>query len=259
MAQWGEKQRAEENVTCSLVGKPDIYLELMARQKITLLMNEYKHNEWLAYLLGRISEQKNFFVEDIVVPPHKESMYASAEAEPFNIPANCIGVIHSHHTMGAFHSGTDQTHVDRNFPMSITVAESNGNLTWDAVSIQNTPCGKPLALKCDIKYIQPEPAFDEKEWLEAAKKNIDKGQTVYAYKGYQGCLGYDAEDITPSTKEIVVPNLSGWNENVKGILTVKAINRIRDKIQDRHGVILTRSEIEDACGNLSLDSTLLGV
>uniref|UniRef100_A0A6M3KBB0 Putative prokaryotic JAB domain contining protein n=1 Tax=viral metagenome TaxID=1070528 RepID=A0A6M3KBB0_9ZZZZ len=180
---WGKQQAQEAQITCSLIHNPVVYIESTPRAKIELLMKEYPHQEWLAYLTGRISEKENIFVEDISIPPHKEASGASAEAEPFHTPENCVGFIHSHHTMGAFHSGIDQSHVDKNYPVSITVAKNGGNeLVYDGVSYTQTPCGKDTTLKATVKYVQPSPLFDSKKWLTEAKANIDKGRKIYQPK-----------------------------------------------------------------------------
>lgn len=176
---WGKPRIAEETIQCSLVKAPIVFLEPIARQKIQLLMNEYPHQEWLAYLRGKMSERENIFVENISVPPHKEAFGASAEAEPFHIPKDCVGIIHSHHSMGAFHSATDQAYVDKNFPVSITVAKNGDTLTYDAVSFVHTPCGKDTTLKSTVKYVQPPLQFDRDGFLKRAKDNIDKSKTVY--------------------------------------------------------------------------------
>jgi len=81
---WGKPEKVEERITCSLVKAPDVYIEPIPRSKISILMGEYPHQEWLAYLSGRLSEQGNIFVEDISIPPHSEASGASAEAEPFS-------------------------------------------------------------------------------------------------------------------------------------------------------------------------------
>ena len=171
---WGKPEKS--GVTCSLVQKRTAYLELVPRAKIELLMGKYGSREWLAYLVGHDGE--DLFIEDISVPPHKYAGGGAAEAEPFHQPENCIGVIHSHHTMGAFHSGTDDAHVDRNYALSITVAARGNALEYDAVSYQKTPCGKAVLQKCAIMVVRPDSPFDEKEFLKTASKNIEKGGIV---------------------------------------------------------------------------------
>ena len=176
-----KKEDSDGTVQCSLIKTPTVYIEPIVRHKIELLMKEYPYQEWLGYLIGKVSEKENFFVENLSVPPHKEASGASAEAEPFHKPNNCVGVIHSHHTMGAFHSGTDQNYVDKNFPISITVARKNGELEYDAVSHQITQCGKGITTKCSVKYVLPKPTFDTEGFLKKAKANVEKGKKVYTY------------------------------------------------------------------------------
>jgi len=174
---WTVKRPANDNVVCSLCKPPMIYIEPIPLDKIQLLLEAYPRTEWIGYLVGEENRDSgDIFIEDIVIPPHEEADSVSCLAEPFNIPKQgCIGVIHSHHSMGAFHSGQDDHTVDRNFPISITVSKRNSNLEWDAISYAVTPCGKHTLLKCSLKYVQPKPLFDRKGWLDKAKENIDKG------------------------------------------------------------------------------------
>ena len=282
MSKWGEDQRKESEITCSLVGHPTVFIEMRARQKITLLMEEYISKEWIGYLLGYQSEAGNYFVEDISIPPHKEALYASAEAEPFHIPKEkCIGVMHSHHQMSAFHSGTDQTHVDKNFDVSITVARDreSGALKFDTISVTQTPCGKEIRLNCETKYVQPVPDFDVEKWLNASKKNIEKAdkKTTITYCGYNGIQSgywlngkfvplnpnqeykgyYDPskqkkeekkeETVLPETEIKPTASQSSGEEPQPGrIVTHKMVRKARQAIQDTQGIVLTRSEIEDA-------------
>lgn len=244
---WGQSQRGEDEITCSLVPSPLILIDVKAKQKIHLLMEEYTNREWLAYLIGYQTEAGNYIIEDISVPPHKDSSYGSAEAEPFNIPDGCVGVIHSHHGMGAFHSGTDQTYVDRNYPVSVTVAKGEGtNLKYSTVSVTETPCGKPIKLECEVKYLAPEPDFDVEDWVNKAKADIDKGQwkgyvTSYGGKkdGGFGTAAKEAEDIKLPSQQ---PPLLGNGERV---ITHQMVRDVRKAIHDSRGIVLTRSEIED--------------
>jgi len=194
---WHVRRSNDSLVNCSLCKAPVVYLEPLARQKIEVLIDAYPHQEWLGYLVGNIPDKESIFVEDLVIPPHKEASGCSAEAEPFCIPENCIGIIHSHHSMGAFHSGIDQSYIDRNFPVSITVAKKAGNLEYDAVCYGITPCDKPTLNKSTVLYIQPKPLFHVKAFLQEAKRNIDKSslldytvksKRIQTQKGYERAL-----------------------------------------------------------------------
>lgn len=245
---WG-KASTEDKVVCSEVTAPDIYIEAVPRQKIAYLMEEYPHQEWLAYLIGKKSDHDNFFVEDISVPPHSEVSGSSAEAEPFNIPEKCIGIIHSHHRMGAFHSAIDRDYVDKNFPVSITVAFGEGNsLTYDAISYQITPCKKRIVLDCTVKYVQPPPIFDKDKFLKDAKGNIEKARKTVvtsvvpleSFPWYQNYEPYNRG--VPLQQTVVKAKNSSFP---KKIVTQTEVQLIIDQARERYGCILSRAEAED--------------
>ena len=173
---------SEEFVQCSLVKKTKVFLYPIPRKKIELLMNSYPSQEWIGYLSGRILEKEeiNFFIEDLVIPPHKEVSAVSAEAEPFHIQEGCIGVLHSHNGMGAFHSITDQDYVDKNFPLSITVSKKKEELEFDIVYKATTPCGKRFTVSCGktILFVEPSLGVNFERFLQKAKENIDKGKKL---------------------------------------------------------------------------------
>jgi len=194
----------------------------MPKQKIRLLMREHQHKEWMGYMVGGI-DGPDVMVEDLVIPPHEDSTYASAEAEPFHIPDRCVGVIHSHHTMGAFHSTTDAEHVDANFPVSITVARKDNNLEFDTVVNMETECGRMANVEGKIKFVEPPPTFDEEAWVEEANTNIKKGQNKpitpvgsrvtqhypqYPSGTYGGYLGHYWDDEVEKKD-------NGWGKNGK--------------------------------------------
>ena len=54
-----------------------------------------------------------------------------------------VGVIHSHHTMGAFFSGTDESELNPNFPLSIVIAQGTQILgfSYKAEGRYPLPCG----------------------------------------------------------------------------------------------------------------------
>ena len=226
---WRVKRESDNGTQCSLIKTPIIYLEPKVRHKIELLMKEYPYQEWLGYLMGKVSEKENFFVENLSIPPHKEAFVGSAEAEPFHKPNNCIGVIHSHHTMGAFHSGTDQDYVDKNFLISITVAKKVGQeLEYDAISYQVTQCGKGTTVKCPVKYVLPPPLFDTEGFLKKAKANVDKGRRVYTPYDYQA----NRQPYTPY-KPFGIPE-----------------PKVPHYTVDKNGNVMSQKEIDDVMHNI---------
>ncbi len=166
-----------DEVKCSLVEKTTIVLSLRVQDKVRLLMQEYPSQEWLGYLTGKVTDK--ITCTDLVIPPHEEANSGTAAAEPFTQPEHCVGVIHSHHTMGAFHSGVDQAHVDKNFGCSITVAKRGSELEFSSVAIGQTPCGKATVVDCQLKLQIMRPTFDVRAFLKEAKANIDRGKKEF--------------------------------------------------------------------------------
>tara|TARA_R100001530_G_scaffold134831_2_gene110544 strand:- start:152 stop:673 length:522 start_codon:yes stop_codon:yes gene_type:complete len=80
--------------------------------------------------------------------------------------------------MGAFHSGTDQAHVDSNFPLNITIAFNRGQgkdlYEFDTVINTYTPCHKRITGRGILRMVMPSPLFDYKEFIAEAKENVDR-------------------------------------------------------------------------------------
>lgn len=91
------------------------------------------HDEFIVFLAGerrdRVAIIRDAYVPSQVVSP------ASVEAEEKFDPARFIAVAHSHHTMGAFHSVTDEGGVD-NAPISIVLSARE----WCAKFAHRLPC-----------------------------------------------------------------------------------------------------------------------
>lgn len=85
--------------------------------------------EWLALLLGTASEDGfDVRVDNLFVPTVQERSHGSCDVEDRDIPQgireHIVGIVHSHHSMGAFFSGTDRGDdgVNARFPVSIVVS-----------------------------------------------------------------------------------------------------------------------------------------
>lgn len=80
-------------------------------------------NEWAIILYGK-REQDGFLVnvDKISIPPTQRRTAGNVDIDEVDITPEVVGVLHSHHTMGAFFSGTDNDHFNDKFPTSIVVA-----------------------------------------------------------------------------------------------------------------------------------------
>jgi hypothetical protein len=99
--------------------------------------------EWMVLLHGeRSADGYEVRVDRFTVPPQYRSGAEVELAEEIALPEDCVGVMHSHHHMGAFFSHTDDTELNPRFPSSIVVATANNNLGF-----AYRACGK-VALPC---------------------------------------------------------------------------------------------------------------
>ena len=146
---------------CGVADKAEVYVSKIAKDKIDALMDEFKHMEWLGYLVGKINGTKHF-VEDMIIPEQEVS--AASVKVLGDPPPNCIGTAHSHHSMGAFTSGTDEEHLVGNHPVCMVVSDTK---TIAKVRL-DTPCGRLVAVDATI-YTEK---IDNKAFVEESKAKI---------------------------------------------------------------------------------------
>jgi hypothetical protein len=254
----------DNHVQCSLTIAPTVFIEPLPRQKIDQLMVIYPHSEWAGYMVGRVVEQ-NIFVEDISIPPHKPGSVSGGSAEvaepkynaqtgkyDFYIPARCVGFIHSHDSLGAFHSGTDDAHVDRNYPVSITVARRSADqqTEFSTVFFGVTPCGKALMGTATVKYVAQKP-YNIEDWIKQARANIERTDIkVEVYTGFREAVRYTSPQ----------PKKAHWNEQPRDEYghflprlddkldrLARSMSRkgsIHDLFVDGSGVVLSPEEVQ---------------
>lgn len=160
---------------CDMVEKPEVYVSKKAKEKIDALMDEFTNMEWLGYLVGDIKGKKHF-VEDITIPEQEVSTASVKVIGP--APERCIGTVHSHHSMGAFTSSTDEEHLVGNHPVCIVV----DNKKMISKVRMETPC-KQLAVSEATIY--SERSID-KQFVEESKAKIKErtcSVVPYNYKG----------------------------------------------------------------------------
>ena len=81
--------------------------------------------EWIALLIGSRSEDGlTVTVDSLQVPLQERSVGACSLVRQEPLTPDVVGVVHSHHRMGAFFSTTDDTTLNTRFPTSIVVAQN---------------------------------------------------------------------------------------------------------------------------------------
>ncbi len=176
MAAWRVKNPRvpDDKVQCSLVQRPTVFMSPLVQAKLKLLMEAYPHQEWCGYLQGQ-RLNSHFWIRDIAIPPHEERSSAHCLAEPFHTPKDTVGFLHSHHQMGAFHSGQDARTVDVNYELSITIAKRSGqsSIEYDSITTVNTICNHKVLVRTGLILVEGS-YFLPIGWLVKAKENIDK-------------------------------------------------------------------------------------
>src|SRR3990167_152205 len=162
-----ERQK-EYNGECGVVPAPIIVISHKADSKVAALMVEYPDTEWLAYLIG-----KGYEVEDIIIPEQEVSA-GSVEVKSFPDRNDVIGVIHSHCSMGNFHSAVDDEYLVGNHNISI-VATTDGKYSGKVRVV--LPCEKLLVRVAEVHFSYE----DYSEWVEEVKPNITKKGFLYQY------------------------------------------------------------------------------
>lgn len=122
----------EEVKECAHIPKFDIKIEGGCYLKIKSLMSLMGSYEWLAYLRGKVKKESDpekgttivYHIHKLFVPKQRVN-YSTVEVLDSKIPKNCIGVIHSHHSMGAFFSSVDHDYINDNHDLSIVVSKSS--------------------------------------------------------------------------------------------------------------------------------------
>lgn len=99
--------------------------------------------EWIALLNGKRSEDGYEVTVDRFTIPQQYRTGGDAEMLEQELDSDVVGVIHSHHSMGAFFSGIDTNTLNPRFPSSIVVAIARNSMgfNYKAVGKVTLPCG----------------------------------------------------------------------------------------------------------------------
>ena len=154
---------------CGHMNTPEYLIRFsqIAHEKIECLKRSYPSLEWLAYLEGRVDhEAHEVFVDDLIIPESQvvTSGHVGEVEYGWDEGKEICGVIHSHNTMGAFFSGTDDAYINQNHDVSVCVSTSRGREICAQVRTK-TPCGSYLInekIRFKIDYTT---TLNEKEFV----------------------------------------------------------------------------------------------
>lgn len=166
-------------ITAGSLGRVIIPPILLAELVGTL--DREAEEEWLVLLHGQREEGGlTYKVERITVPPNQLRHSSEVELSEMVEEADLIGVLHSHHSMGAFFSGTDKTKLNPKYDLSIVISsrlEKDEHkvlgFSYEAEGGVKLPCG----VNGRIKFvIEPEGVEDWPVWITRGFKADPKFQ-----------------------------------------------------------------------------------
>ena len=173
--------RVKECGVCTKT-EPKVRFEWNLWYKLNKLMRDLDH-EWLAYLIGEKVSDDEFNVRDAMFPQQEVGYGACENLEAQ--PEGTVGIVHSHHTMFAEHSGIDDNGIDQQNFVSVVLSTKG----YSATVKRDTACGHFIILKAKVEVFPPN--IDITEWADAAKAKMKKVTYTYTYPQKQDNLcGY---------------------------------------------------------------------
>jgi hypothetical protein len=161
------------------------------------------HIEWMVLLLGeRSTDGFHVKVTDFRVPKQRRSGGDVKMAEPMEgdgstVDDAVVGVMHSHHKMGAFFSGTDNTELNPFFKSSIVIAQAKTALgfAYKAEGKVVLPCGSIGSIPFFLKVT------DSERWNAVEKHEYD------GKAGFGDC-DQAVEEVTETETETITKKVA---------------------------------------------------
>ncbi len=156
---WNSGLRIEK---CGYTGQVPIRVvrfSLSAYLKVQAMMQVMNNSEWLAYLVGRRT-RRGYTVDDIYVPLQEVTGTSVDVGAEQQVVPNTLGTIHSHHSMGAFVSGTDEKFLISNDEVVIICSDKG----WEVRIRSTLPCGALTAAEGSWEVQMPR-GFDEDAFI----------------------------------------------------------------------------------------------
>ena len=206
--------------------------------------------EWLALLVGtRSTDGMDVTVTELRIPLQERSRAECSLVNKEPLTPDIVGVVHSHHTMGAFFSTTDDNELNPRFPVSIVVATNRASSTdakrllgfdYEAVGRAVLPCGS-LGVVDFIVLPTPE----VKEWPAVPVKGYTAPNTAITLHDCphktKKTIGFMSHCDTKCGVSLIEPATSIFGRDSKDFLEVIKSQTRRSKYQQNYtGVNDTR-------------------
>jgi hypothetical protein len=154
----------------------------LAHEKIEVLKRSYPTLEWLAYLEGKVDHATHeVTITDLIIPDSQvvTGGHVGEVEYGWNEGREICGVIHSHNTMGAFFSGTDDAYINQNHDVSICVSTARGREICGQVRVK-TPCGSYI-INSDVSFtVDHEKVLDEAAFVKEFQPKIRTPRVIFS-------------------------------------------------------------------------------
>jgi hypothetical protein len=181
--QWDSKIENDYIDNCGMAKKPVILICQEVIGKIQFLMEKMDGEEWAADLVGNKEHKEGtdiYIIRDIYIFEQEVSSVAIKRLDE-QLPEGYIGTTHSHHHLGNFMSGTDDSYPNLNHDMSGVISnEPADGLPFNMKFTMRvkTPCGKYVRFdNISVSFYVPP--------IEVDTSKIKKSVPVY-YNNYHG-------------------------------------------------------------------------
>ena len=192
-------------------GSFDVFLTLTVLRKIKLMMLEYPAMEWAADLIGGLNVDGNYLITDILVYKQDVTSVSIMRTDE-EYPPNCVGVIHSHHTMAATFSSVDEDFGNGNNDVNGVICFSDDpmgiEINWEVRVRTSTDMFirfRDIEWKCDTEAVWVR--FDAAEFIADAKSKITELKATVAQQGVS-VFDYDGTEFMSSPPARIISNVS---------------------------------------------------
>jgi hypothetical protein len=156
------------------------------------LMDKFPHSEWGMYLRGYIDEDGDGVCSSHVIPKQRVT---GASVLPDSTVDDVVCWLHSHHTMGAWHSGTDREYA--NYPFIATVSLQQGKFDISAKKRITLPCcNKYVLVDTNVQFY-----FSDAEEENIAEENIKSPPPVVTSGGQLYLPDYQYQTLSEEPED----------------------------------------------------------
>ena len=165
--------------------KPILMIDSETFGILRCLADKYPNSEWGVYLIGEVDKDGDGICSSHLIPKQHAT---SGSVLPDSNVDNVVCWLHSHHGMGAWHSGTDRQYA--NYPFIATVSLQQGKFDISAKKRFVVPCcNKYILIDTDVQFY-----FADAEEETVAETNILHQAQLPAVSAIPTAAAVDAFD-----------------------------------------------------------------